>query len=99
MRGHSRGSIADYSCLAMWNVPPTTLSCQAQELPWYQRSTGDTVPENLAIHLADTTGELAHLSQIADLAFIGKSLAPNEGGQTPIEAWPWRPGPDGIEHE
>ena len=35
---------------------------------------------------ADTTGELAHLSQIADLAFIGKSLAPNEGGQTLIEA-------------
>jgi len=59
---------------------------KAQELPWYQRSTGALVPENLAIHLADTTGELAHLSQIADIAFIGKSLTPNEGGQTPIEA-------------
>ncbi len=59
---------------------------KAQDLPWYQRSTGDVVPENLAIHFVDTTGELAHLSQIADLAFIGKSLAPNEGGQTPIEA-------------
>jgi 3-deoxy-D-manno-octulosonic-acid transferase len=44
------------------------------------------MPGNLAIHLADTTGELACLSQAADLAFIGKSLAPNQGGQTPIEA-------------
>ena len=67
-------------------APDVLKLLKAQELPWYQRSTGDTVPENLAIHLADTTGELAHLSQIADLAFIGKSLAPNEGGQTPIEA-------------
>ena len=67
-------------------APEVLKLLKAQDLPWYQRSTGDTVPENLAIHLADTTGELAHLSQIADLAFIGKSLAPNEGGQTPIEA-------------
>jgi 3-deoxy-D-manno-octulosonic-acid transferase len=59
---------------------------KAQDLPWYQRSTGDVMPGNLAIHLADTTGELACLSQAADLAFIGKSLAPNQGGQTPIEA-------------
>ena len=67
-------------------APEVLKLLKAQDLPWYQRSTGDVVPENLAIHLADTTGELAHLSQIADLAFIGKSLAPNEGGQTPIEA-------------
>ena len=67
-------------------APEVLKLLKAQELPWYQRSTGDIVPENLAIHLADTTGELAHLSQIADLAFIGKSLVPNEGGQTPIEA-------------
>lgn len=40
----------------------------------------------VAIHLADTTGELAALTQAADLAFIGKSLPPNKGGQTPIEA-------------
>ena len=67
-------------------APEVLKLLKAQDLPWYQRSTGDIVPENLAIHLADTTGELAHLSQTADLAFIGKSLAPNEGGQTPIEA-------------
>ncbi len=36
--------------------------------------------------VADTTGELQLLTQIADLVFVGKSLPPNEGGQTPIEA-------------
>lgn len=37
------------------------------------------------MHLADTTGELRRLTRAADLAFCGKSLAPHEGGQTPIE--------------
>jgi 3-deoxy-D-manno-octulosonic-acid transferase len=37
------------------------------------------------VHLADTTGELRRLTRAADLAFCGKSLAPHEGGQTPIE--------------
>jgi 3-deoxy-D-manno-octulosonic-acid transferase len=36
--------------------------------------------------VADTTGELQKLTQVADLVFVGKSLPPNEGGQTPIEA-------------
>ena len=27
-----------------------------------------------------------HLLKLADLAFIGKSMPPNDGGQTPIEA-------------
>ena len=57
-----------------------------QDLSWHQRSSAQTAPENVQIHLADTTGELAHLTQATDLAFIGKSLAPNSGGQTPIEA-------------
>jgi len=40
----------------------------------------------LDIYVADTTGELATLTQAADLAFIGKSLPPHTEGQTPIEA-------------
>jgi 3-deoxy-D-manno-octulosonic-acid transferase len=36
--------------------------------------------------VADTTGELRKLTQLADLVFVGKSLPPNEGGQTPVEA-------------
>jgi 3-deoxy-D-manno-octulosonic-acid transferase len=57
-----------------------------QPLSWQQRSKGSTSAHSVRIHLADTTGELTQLSQLADLAFIGKSLPPNNGGQTPIEA-------------
>lgn len=57
-----------------------------QSLPWHQRSIERQAPTGNLIHLADTTGELSRLSQVADLVFIGKSLAPNEGGQNPIEA-------------
>mgnify|MGYP003108801393 CR=1 FL=1 len=38
------------------------------------------------VYLADTTGELRMFTALADLAFIGKSVTPNSGGQTPIEA-------------
>lgn len=58
----------------------------SQDLAWCQRSKDHYPKYKLHIHLADTTGELAHLTQAADLAFIGKSLPPNTGGQTPIEA-------------
>jgi len=57
-----------------------------QTLDWCQRSENPNPEHPVSIHLADTTGELARLSQAADLAFIGKSLSPNDGGQTPIEA-------------
>jgi 3-deoxy-D-manno-octulosonic-acid transferase len=51
----------------------------------YFRLKHGAAPEPSEICVADTTGELRRLSRAADLAFIGKSLAPNEGGQTPIE--------------
>ena len=38
------------------------------------------------VAVGDTTGELRNFTQLADLAFVGKSLAPHEGGQTPVEA-------------
>ena len=38
------------------------------------------------ILLVNTTGELKNFVALADLVFVGKSLAPNVGGQTPIEA-------------
>ena len=57
-----------------------------QPLTWHQRSQNTKTPKNVSIQLADTTGELARLTQVADLAFVGKSLEPNTGGQTPIEA-------------
>jgi 3-deoxy-D-manno-octulosonic-acid transferase len=58
----------------------------ASGLSWHQRSTGGAIaPADTIIHLADTTGELRRLTRAADLAFCGKSLAPHEGGQTPVE--------------
>lgn len=58
----------------------------ASGLPFHQRSTqGPTAPVGTVIHFADTTGELRQLTRAADLAFSGKSLAPHDGGQTPVE--------------
>ena len=58
----------------------------ASGLDWHQRSSGGPIaPAGTIVHLADTTGELRRLTRTADLAFCGKSLAPHEGGQTPIE--------------
>jgi 3-deoxy-D-manno-octulosonic-acid transferase len=38
------------------------------------------------IAVGDTTGELRKFTQLADLVFVGKSLAPHTEGQTPVEA-------------
>jgi len=38
------------------------------------------------VAVADTTGELRQLTQLADLVFVGKSLPPHTDGQTPVEA-------------
>ena len=55
-------------------------------LSWHIRSS-DTPPESpVDVYVADTTGELRIFTQLATVAFIGKTLPPNEGGQTPIEA-------------
>jgi 3-deoxy-D-manno-octulosonic-acid transferase len=42
--------------------------------------------QTLPLAIGDTTGELRNFTQLADVVFIGKSLPPNEGGQTPVEA-------------
>jgi len=55
------------------------------DYPNHVRSRSKQAPEGTVIYLADTTGELRNLTQIADLAFVGKSLPPNVGGQTPID--------------
>lgn len=58
----------------------------ASGLSLHQRSSqGKTAAPGTIVHLADTTGELRWLTRAADLAFCGKSLAPHEGGQTPVE--------------
>jgi 3-deoxy-D-manno-octulosonic-acid transferase len=54
-------------------------------LNWHQRSKGESRKE-VSVCLVDTTGELQTLTSISDLAFIGKSLSPNVGGQSPLDA-------------
>ncbi len=54
-------------------------------LRFHFRLTGDA-PGEVDVAVADTTGELRKLTQLADLVFVGKSLPPHEGGQTPVEA-------------
>jgi len=58
---------------------------EKQSRRWQVRSRGPA-RSSVRIYLADTTGELGTLSQLANLAFIGKSMPPNDGGQSPIEA-------------
>ncbi len=58
---------------------------RTQPRTWHQRSTKTPPPEDTRICLADTTGEMRRLMQVAHVAFIGKSLPPNNGGQTPLE--------------
>jgi 3-deoxy-D-manno-octulosonic-acid transferase len=49
------------------------------------RSRGNAAGE-VDVAVGDTTGELRRITQLADLVFVGKSLAPHTEGQTPIEA-------------
>ncbi len=49
------------------------------------RSRGTAIDE-VDVAVADTTGELRRLTQLADVVFVGKSLPPHSEGQTPVEA-------------
>lgn len=57
----------------------------AAGLRFHFRSLGSAgAPVDVAV--ADTTGELRRLTQLADLVFVGKSLGVHTEGQTPVEA-------------
>ncbi|GAB1489289.1 3-deoxy-D-manno-octulosonic acid transferase [Opitutaceae bacterium] len=43
-------------------------------------------PSEVDVAVGDTTGELRKMTQLADVVFVGKSLAPHHEGQTPVEA-------------
>jgi 3-deoxy-D-manno-octulosonic-acid transferase len=55
------------------------------KLRFHFRSRGPA-PGEVDVAVADTTGELRRLLQVADLVFVGKSLPPHTEGQTPVEA-------------
>jgi 3-deoxy-D-manno-octulosonic-acid transferase len=54
-------------------------------LRFHFRSRG-SAREQGDVAVADTTGELRRLMQLADVVFVGKSLPPHTEGQTPVEA-------------
>jgi 3-deoxy-D-manno-octulosonic-acid transferase len=54
-------------------------------LTFHFRSAG-TAKAVVDVAVGDTTGELRKFTQLADLVFVGKSLPPHDGGQTPVEA-------------
>lgn len=57
-------------------------------IPYVRRSQMDAMAqhrEEPAVLLADSTGELAGFYMLADIVFVGKSLAGNRGGQNPAE--------------
>jgi len=58
---------------------------EKEGFPYHARSRSPQAPQGTLIYLADTTGELPQLICVADLAFGGKTLPPNQGGQNPIE--------------
>lgn len=55
------------------------------ELTYHFRSEG-SASELVQVCVADTTGELTKFLQLSDIVFVGRSLPPHQGGQTPIEA-------------
>lgn len=57
----------------------------ASGLPFAQRSESRRAHSGTVVYLADTTGELPKLIGAGDIAFLGKTLPPNNGGQNPIE--------------
>ena len=59
---------------------------EKQSLPWSYATASAANQAAIQIFLSDTTGQLTQVLRLADLAFIGKSMPPNQGGQTPIEA-------------
>ena len=62
------------------------LKSKNHNITWHLRSDSKSPPGPVDVYVADTTGELRKFTQISTVAFIGKTLQPHEGGQTPIEA-------------
>ncbi len=58
---------------------------QKGELSFNFRTENKEAQKGNLIYVADTTGELARLTQIADFAYVGKSMPPNDGGQSPLD--------------
>lgn len=58
---------------------------RAADCSFHLRSQG-AAAGGVDVAVGDTTGELRHFLQLADVVFIGKSLPPHTEGQTPVES-------------
>lgn len=65
--------------------PDIELLLAGSQLRFHFRTSGAASAE-VDVAVADTTGEMRRLLQLADLVFVGKSLPPHTEGQTPVEA-------------
>lgn len=65
--------------------PALAQACAAAGLPVALRSQGCAPGPTVGLYVADTIGEAGLLYRVADLVFVGRSLA-GGGGQSPIEA-------------
>jgi len=65
--------------------PEIELLLAGSQLRFHFRTSG-AAPAEVDVAVADTTGEMRRLLQLADLVFVGKSLPPHTEGQTPVEA-------------
>ncbi|MCZ6674013.1 MAG: 3-deoxy-D-manno-octulosonic acid transferase [Verrucomicrobia bacterium] len=52
----------------------------------YHFRTEGPASQDVEVSIADTTGELTQFLQLSDIVFVGRSLPPHDGGQTPVEA-------------
>ena len=59
---------------------------RSERVAFARRAAGEPPDNACALYLADTLGELGLFYRLADIAFIGKSLVPDGGGQNPLEA-------------
>jgi 3-deoxy-D-manno-octulosonic-acid transferase len=57
-----------------------------KNIVYHVRSSGIAKEKNAMAALIDTTGELSSLIALATVAFLGKTLPPNGGGQSPLDA-------------
>jgi len=55
-------------------------------IPFHFRSWGKQAPLGTRIYVVDTMGELNFFTGLSDLVFIGKTLPPHRGGQSPVVA-------------
>ena len=62
-----------------------TTVLEEKNILYHLRTRSPQAPLGTLVYLADTTGELGKLIGCSDLAFGGKTLPPNQGGQNPIE--------------